>query len=102
MAVLKQSLSQEIHNGLGDSLRSPALYSEALQELEETYEHYFTAISSLKNGGYEQDLLSPGLLETVFPSFQPASTHSKLGPKQGWQATDGHSKYPAFINRLTN
>ena len=39
MAVLKQCLSDDIKDGLGDSLSSPALYSQALQELEETYGH---------------------------------------------------------------
>jgi hypothetical protein len=28
------------------------------------------------------------------------STHSKSGPKQGRQATDGHSKYPPSINSI--
>ena len=178
MAVLKRSLSQEIRNGLGDSLSSPALYSEALQELEATYGHpyivsraYFQtitnlpkvnnndyktllkfsqtlngAISSLKSGGYEQDLLSSGLLETVLSKLPaelqsrwgrkitkshpisltlqdfaswiythvkgemmvkhslftplPASTQGKSGPKQGRQASDGHSKYPPSINSI--
>ena len=39
MALLKRSLSEEIRNGLGDSLSSSALYSEALTELENTYGH---------------------------------------------------------------
>ena len=112
MAVLKRSLSQEIRNGLGDSLSSPALYSEALSELEDTYGHpyivsraYFQtitnwpevnnndhkpllkfsqtlngAISSLKNGEYEQDLLSSALLETVLSKL-PAELQSRWGRK---------------------
>lgn len=39
MAILKRSLSDEIRNGLVDSLSSPALYHEALTELETTYGH---------------------------------------------------------------
>jgi hypothetical protein len=39
MALLKRSLSEDIRNGLGDSLSSSALYSEALTELENTYGH---------------------------------------------------------------
>ncbi len=39
MALLKRSLSEEIRNGLGDSLSSSALYSEALTELKNTYGH---------------------------------------------------------------
>ncbi|KZS03746.1 Uncharacterized protein APZ42_033454 [Daphnia magna] len=37
MALLKRSLSEEIRNGLGDSLSSSALYSEALTEIDSTY-----------------------------------------------------------------
>lgn len=39
MALLKRSLSEEIRNGLGDSLSSSASYSEALTELQNTYGH---------------------------------------------------------------
>ncbi len=39
MALLKRFLSEDIRNGLGDSLSSSALYSEALTELENTYGH---------------------------------------------------------------
>ena len=39
MAILKRCLTPEIRDGLGDSLSSPALYSEALKELESTYGH---------------------------------------------------------------
>ena len=39
MAILKQCLTQDIRDGLGDSLSSPALYDKALRELEETYGH---------------------------------------------------------------
>ncbi|EFX61622.1 hypothetical protein DAPPUDRAFT_272423 [Daphnia pulex] len=39
MAILKRCLTSEIRDGLGDSLSSPALYQEALQELESTYGH---------------------------------------------------------------
>ena len=39
MAILKRLLTLEIQNGLGDSLSSPALYSQALKELESTYGH---------------------------------------------------------------
>ena len=39
MAILKQCLTQDIRDGLGDSLSSQALYDTALQELEETYGH---------------------------------------------------------------
>ena len=37
MAILKRCLIPEIQNGLGDSFSSPALYSQALKELESTY-----------------------------------------------------------------
>ena len=39
MATLKRCLTQEIKDGLGDSLSSPALYLEALKELESTHGH---------------------------------------------------------------
>ncbi len=39
MAILKQCLTQDIRDGLGDSLSSPALYDKALRELEQTYGH---------------------------------------------------------------
>lgn len=39
MEILKRLLTSEIPDGLGDSLSSPTLYQEALQELESTYEH---------------------------------------------------------------
>ncbi|KZS00939.1 Uncharacterized protein APZ42_002569, partial [Daphnia magna] len=39
MAILKQCLTQDIQDGLGDSLSSSALYEKALRELEETYGH---------------------------------------------------------------
>ena len=39
MAILKQCLTQDIRDGLRDSLSSPALYDTALQKLEETYGH---------------------------------------------------------------
>ena len=39
MAILKSCLSAEIRDGLGDSLSSPALYSQALRELKSTYGH---------------------------------------------------------------
>jgi hypothetical protein len=39
MAIVKQCLTQDIRDGLGDSLSSPALYDKALRELEETYGH---------------------------------------------------------------
>jgi hypothetical protein len=76
MAVLKRSLSPEIRNGLGDSLSSPALYSEALQELEATYGHpyivsraYFQTITNLpkvNNSDYKRSLSSLKLLMEPF------------------------------------
>jgi hypothetical protein len=39
MAILKQCLTADIRDGLGDSLSSPALYNHALQELQSTYGH---------------------------------------------------------------
>ncbi|KZS09742.1 Uncharacterized protein APZ42_025962 [Daphnia magna] len=39
MAILKRCLTSEIRDGLSDSLSSPALYQEALKELESTYGH---------------------------------------------------------------
>ena len=39
MAILKRLLTPEIRDGLGDSLSSPALYLQALKELESTYGH---------------------------------------------------------------
>jgi hypothetical protein len=37
MTILRSCLTAEIRDGLGDSLSSPALYSQALKDLESTY-----------------------------------------------------------------
>ena len=52
MAILKRLLTPEIRDGLGDSLSSPALYSQALKELESTYGH-----PSLNSRKYFQSLI---------------------------------------------
>jgi hypothetical protein len=66
MAILKRLLTPEIRDGLGDSLSSPALYSQALKELESTYGHpslisrtYFQSLIQLPrvNQNYYKALL---------------------------------------------
>ena len=110
MAILKRCLTQEIKDGLGDSLSSPALCSEALKELESTYGHpslisrtYFQsliqlqrvnnndykallkfsqtvsgAVASLKNGGYQHELQSSSLLDTITMKL-PSEIQSRWG-----------------------
>ncbi|KAI9558390.1 hypothetical protein GHT06_015169 [Daphnia sinensis] len=68
MAILKQCLTQDIRDGLGDSLSSPALYEKALRELEETYGH-----PQLVSRSYIQSLINlPKLNMNDYKSFHLA------------------------------
>ncbi|XP_045023214.1 uncharacterized protein LOC123467324 [Daphnia magna] len=69
MAILKQCLTQDIRDGLGDSLSSPALYEKALRELEETYGH-----PQLVSRSYIQSLINlPKLNMNDYKSLLKAS-----------------------------
>lgn len=88
MAILKRCLTQEIKDGLGDSLSSPALYSEALKELESTYGHpslisrtYFQSLIQLQrvnNNDYKALLKFSQTVSGAVASLKNGGYHHEL------------------------
>jgi hypothetical protein len=102
MAILKQCLTLENRDGLGDSLSSPGLYDQSLRELQPKYGHpqiisktylqtiiqlprvnsndYKTLLkfSQAANGGYQHELESPGFV-SIKSSKLPPEVQSMWG-----------------------